>query len=427
MLRKIVLFACLIAVCSALSLAGCSTSNSGGSTPQSGQAAKEVGTGGGSVTTSDGSGVTVPSGALSSNINITVQSDPGAPAIPRAWVAVGTAYLFGPEGEEFSRPVTVTLAIDPTRLPTGTTAHDVILLTSPATGIPNYVSLVTTVVDATHVSAQTTHFSVLVPAVGDAGMCNTVVLKQAKAAFSCGSLPTPTGGTIADGTYVQTSVIQDSFPCVEDGPRMLTLVVSGSSWQGALGGPDGGVGSANVTATTNGNNLVWDWSCWTPPEIGPDGGVETFEYSATPTTLQLITPSGPTTSVLTFTKQADGGGSGNTSAFVGTWVCTFTVTDAEPDGGSSTGSETLTITAGADGEIDESSFLPDGGFICAVTASTSSNTATLTPNQSCVVNGQIFEIKSETATVSGNTLTWSETIQADAFVPQNVSGICTRQ
>ena len=93
----------------------------------------------------------------------------------------------------------------------------------------------------------------------------------------------------------------------------------------------------------------------------------------------------------------------NANPFIGTWACILTVTDAESDGGSSVGPETLTITAGVGGEIRESSFLPDGTLICAVTSSTSNDTATLIPNQPCAINGQNIKYQSGTAMVSGDT------------------------
>jgi hypothetical protein len=153
-----------VAVWTAFAVAACSTS--GGGSP-SGQNGTSIGPAGGGVTATDGSGVTVPAGAVAvgSSINVTVTADPGAPAPPAdQWIAVGPAYLFGPEGQQFLRPVTVTLAFDPTRLPSGRTVNDVVLVTSPATGAPSYASLATTVVDATHVSAQTTHFSIIMAA-----------------------------------------------------------------------------------------------------------------------------------------------------------------------------------------------------------------------------------------------------------------------
>src|SRR3954471_2008820 len=87
---------------------------------------KSIGAGGGSVTVSDGSGVSVPTGALSASTTISVSGAPSAPD-PTDESAVGSAYTFGPEGQQFTTPVTVTLAFDANKLATGTTASDIVI------------------------------------------------------------------------------------------------------------------------------------------------------------------------------------------------------------------------------------------------------------------------------------------------------------
>jgi len=139
-------------------LAGCSSSESSQAAQQ--HASTVVGAQGGSVTTQDGSGVTVPAGAVPANVTITVDSTPSAPT-PSQGTEVGTPYTFGPEGQQFSVPVTVTLAFDPSSLPAGKTASDIVIFTAPA-GTSNYTPLGTSVVDSTHAAAQTTHFSTFV-------------------------------------------------------------------------------------------------------------------------------------------------------------------------------------------------------------------------------------------------------------------------
>jgi hypothetical protein len=122
-----------------------------------------VGTGGGSVMTIGGDGVSVPAGALAADVDISVRPAPTAPA-PATATAVGAIVVFGPEGQQFASPATVTLAFDPAKLPAGKTAANIVILTAPAS-TSAYTTLVTTVVDATHVSAKTSHFSDFVPAV----------------------------------------------------------------------------------------------------------------------------------------------------------------------------------------------------------------------------------------------------------------------
>jgi hypothetical protein len=113
--------------------------------------------GGGTVTMSDGTKVTVPANALGQDTAITVATEPNSVTIDGASI-VGTVYRFGPEGTQFSQPATVTLAFDPAQLPAGTLATDVVIMTAPV-GSTAFVGLPTSLADATHVSAATTHFS----------------------------------------------------------------------------------------------------------------------------------------------------------------------------------------------------------------------------------------------------------------------------
>jgi hypothetical protein len=135
-----------------------------------------VGPSGGTVAAGQSASVALPAGALSSNTTITVTPTEATP--PTSTVAVGTPYLFGPEGTQFAVPVTVTLEFSPSLLPTGMSAGDVVVYTAPA-NTTDYQPLTTSIVDATHVSAQTTHFSIFVGAVrphegsgADAGVAN---------------------------------------------------------------------------------------------------------------------------------------------------------------------------------------------------------------------------------------------------------------
>jgi hypothetical protein len=112
---------------------------------------------GGSVKTTDGTSVVVPAGAVIDSTAITISGEPNAITVGDV-VLVGPAYRFGPEGTQFAVPVTVTLAYDPSKLPAGTSAADVEVMTAPV-GSTAFVVLPTTIVDATHVTADTSHFS----------------------------------------------------------------------------------------------------------------------------------------------------------------------------------------------------------------------------------------------------------------------------
>ncbi len=152
----------LAGLCISLWMGGCSSSQSGGSA--SGPPGKQIGPEGGSVLLADGSRVDVPAGALATGVSVTIGLTPSAAALPSSdGIAAGSSYLLGPEGQTFLKPVTVTLAFEPSRLPADVPGDGISVVTSPATGTPDYSPLPTTIVDSTHVSAQTTHFSIVVP------------------------------------------------------------------------------------------------------------------------------------------------------------------------------------------------------------------------------------------------------------------------
>jgi hypothetical protein len=114
----------------------------------------QIGSTGGVVTATNGTSLSIPSGALGAPTPITIDvSDEIVPG------AVGSVYKFGPEGQTFAVPITVTLDFGPDRLPTGKTAADVVVLTAPA-GSSDFTSLGGQLSDATHVQATTTHFSI---------------------------------------------------------------------------------------------------------------------------------------------------------------------------------------------------------------------------------------------------------------------------
>jgi hypothetical protein len=84
-------------------------------------------------------------------------------------LTLGTPHVFGPSGLQFAKPVTVVLEFDPTKLPAGKTAANIVVFTAPE-GTTNYSALPTKVRDATHVEAETTHFSVMVPTIPEASV-----------------------------------------------------------------------------------------------------------------------------------------------------------------------------------------------------------------------------------------------------------------
>jgi hypothetical protein len=121
---------------------------------------KSIGTAGGTVANGDSS-VQIPAGALGTTANITIAAV-DAPA-PANAVVVGPAFDFGPDGQVFAMPVTVTLPYDTAKIPSGKSAGDILIYTAPL-GSANYTALSATVAGNT-VQTQTTHFTVYLPAV----------------------------------------------------------------------------------------------------------------------------------------------------------------------------------------------------------------------------------------------------------------------
>jgi hypothetical protein len=354
MVRRILAVVLASAACTGVALEGCSNSNGSGSSPATGST---IGAQGGTVTTGDGSSVTIPPGAIAagSSVNVSMTLAPNAPALPASdGVAVGPTYLLSPEGQQFLAPVAVTLAFDPTRLPAGTSANDVVVFTSPATGTPNFATLPTTVADATHVSAQTTHFSWVLAGIvhkvtsgsdggpdastadgsTDAGAADVAIDVTADASVDTGSdapsdtgagdasfactqpadpapaitetgvcapAPASTGGTIVDGTYYLTQSVAYRTGDAGCGPgnptAQGTIVVAGGMMSLVYTTP-----SLNWYVgpyTTNGTSLNLAAPC-------ADGGLPnplTVGYSATSTTLSISFPVSSGQDVGTLTKQ----------------------------------------------------------------------------------------------------------------------------
>jgi hypothetical protein len=216
-------------------LAACSSPAGGGPDSGASTVQKVIGASGGTVTNGDTS-VTIPAGALSADTTVTVTSTPDA-APPSDATPVGAPYTFGPEGQQFAQPVTVTLPFDASRLPAGAHPSDVVLFTAPA-GTTNFVSLGGMLVDSSHVSAQTTHFSVIVAGV---------------AAGSDGGTSGNDGGTVAsDGGAVG----RDGGTPASDGGSLPPDGGSVSNDGGSPGSDAGAAGSDAGAPSADGGNIV---------------------------------------------------------------------------------------------------------------------------------------------------------------------------
>jgi Stigma-specific protein, Stig1/ZU5 domain len=166
-MRRSVVLAVLFASSVAISTIGaCGGSTASSSTE--GSASESVGASGGSVSTATGASLLFPPGALANDTTITIAATASAP-VPAHATAVGEPYVFGPEGSQFDKPVTLTLPFTAASIPAGKTSSDIAIYTAPV-GSTAFTRLATTLADATHASATTMHFSVFVPVVLDDGV-----------------------------------------------------------------------------------------------------------------------------------------------------------------------------------------------------------------------------------------------------------------
>ena len=118
-----------------------------------------IGPSGGTVNGSYGASVTVPAGALSTNVDIEIPRDSsGAPALPSTGIdTAGAMYALTPHGTVFSTPATVQIPFDSTRIPTD--ADPVLYKGEPGgafTPIP-------TTVNGSMLSANVSNFSWVIP------------------------------------------------------------------------------------------------------------------------------------------------------------------------------------------------------------------------------------------------------------------------
>jgi|HubBroStandDraft_1064217.scaffolds.fasta_scaffold43503_1 ZU5 domain-containing protein len=126
-----------------------------------------IGASGGMVVSGDGTSVTIPQGALTQDVTITIMANPYAPALTQAQ-SLAVAHQFGPEGQKFLKPVTVLLEFDPGSLPPGATEQGVAVYSAPSDS-NFYQSLETQIADSTHVTAVTSEFCNMYPGANGGG------------------------------------------------------------------------------------------------------------------------------------------------------------------------------------------------------------------------------------------------------------------
>jgi hypothetical protein len=117
--------------------------------------------------------------------------------------------------------------------------------------------------------------------------------------------PTPTGGTIEDGTYVLTS----STLHTKDKPHgaklvdmgRITMVVKGATTQMVRNAPNGRERRTTVDRESAGTEATLHTTCASPSSSEPESKVTTG-YTATSKSFQFITPGPAGTVVSTYTK-----------------------------------------------------------------------------------------------------------------------------
>lgn len=138
--------------------------------------------------------------------------------------------------------------------------------------------------------------------------CNAIVQKGSAVTpvIANGPLPKPPmGGTVADGTYMLTSIVVHAPPSPTDpapGPAMkVTIGIAGNVFQ-SVTEQHKNVFRHNGTFTYGGTTATMTFDCEHPTPILPSPP-KTFEYSATATsivTFEKVTKD--TTTVTTYTK-----------------------------------------------------------------------------------------------------------------------------
>jgi protocatechuate 3,4-dioxygenase beta subunit len=200
---------------------------------QAATVSQTVGSAGGTVATTDGASIDIPPGALAGDTTITI-----TPTQTMDSDAVGQTYIFGPEGLQFSMPVTVTLPFDPTLL----SSDDIVTVYTAPVGTTDFIDLGGTVIDLNHVQTTTTHFSLLKPVRPPLGSKGSSSLDtKPKFGFIAPLSTTQAGAVILPA--VQVGVV-DALGRVDRRANATVTVAIGAN-------PSGGSLSGTHTASTS--------------------------------------------------------------------------------------------------------------------------------------------------------------------------------
>jgi len=244
-------------------LLSCLASAGGCSTSSIGPVQAAIGPAGGTLS-DDGTTVTIPAGALSKVVTITLTPTPGALG-PPGITLVGTPMVLGPEGQTFAIPVSVLMSFDPGKLPAGTSSGAVAIYTA-AVGSDSFAALLTTAVDATHVSAQTTHFSIFDPGVSSPSSTGSSTGSSGGASTGSSTASSTDGSSGQSATGSASSAGTSSAGTSSEGGGVSS---TGGSSTGTGGSPAGCACSAiNGTACCGGGLC----DAFAAPGAGTTGG-----------------------------------------------------------------------------------------------------------------------------------------------------------
>ena len=255
-----------------------------------------VGAAGATITTADGGlELDIPAGALSKETSITAEALDDSPSQdPR--VIPGTTYEFGPDGTQFSVPVTIQLQYDPARLPDGTSPR-LLRLHTVVNGNWELVPGSSVDVEQNTVTGQTTHFStyaVLPSAFVSvaSGEFHTCALTEAGSAWcwgrnSVGQLGAPT-----------TEICPASAVSLEVACSTVAVEVTGGHVFQSIE-----AGNTHTCAVT----VAGDVYCWGANQFGQLGNANLVTHAApvlvqTPHTFQSVSADFGSTCALTTTE-----------------------------------------------------------------------------------------------------------------------------
>lgn len=223
-----------------------------------------VGVNGGTVTALGGTvTLTVPQGAVTSNVQVTVQAATNPTASPR--LIAGTAIELGPSGQQWTTPIRLSIRYTPTQLPTGA-SEQLLRINRDAGGSWQPVAGSAVDVGAKVVSANLTSFSTYSVL---SSPITSVSIAPDKATLEEGATQQLVATAHDDANVTITDVVID---WQSSNTAVATVSSDGVITAVAPGGP------IDITATANGHSATTSITVIARPAIGLPAA--TFNFSA---------------------------------------------------------------------------------------------------------------------------------------------------